>query len=160
MANKIKITEARARAFVSADGREAMLWDSIVAGLGLRVRPNARKTRIVHRRCNGTVVRRTLGALDALTVEDARRAARALIAGTRTSSAPTTISTVRAFAPAFLADCAGRWRPATRKNYADTVRLWILPAFGNRPVDTVGAKDVRNWHDGIAATQPGCGRTG
>ena len=155
MANKIRITEARARAFVPADGREAVLWDSAAPGLGLRARANGRKTWIVHRRCNGSVVRRTLGALDALTVEDARHAARALIAGTQTSSAPTTIPTVRAFAPAFLADCAGRWRPATRKNYADTVRLWILPAFGNRLVDAIGAKDVRNWHDGIAATQPG-----
>ncbi len=155
MANKIKITGARARAFVPADGREAVLWDSIVSGLGLRVRPNGRKTWIVHRRCNGSVVRRTLSALDALTVEDARHAARALIAGTQTSSGPTTIPTVRAFAPAYLADCAERWKPATRANYADTVRRWILPTFGNRPVDAIGAKDVRNWYDGIAATHPG-----
>ncbi len=155
MANKIKITGARARAFTPADGREAVLWGSAAPGLGLRARANGRKTWIVHRRCNGSVVRRTLGALDALTVEDARHAARALIAGTQTSSAPTTIPTVRAFAPAFLADCAERWRPATRKNYADTVRRWRLPAFSNRPVDAIGVKDVRNWHDGIATTQPG-----
>ena len=32
---------------------------------------------------------------------------------------------------------------------------WILPAFGSRPVDAIGAKDVRNWHDDIAATRPG-----
>ena len=155
MANKIKVTEARARAFVSADGREAVLWDSAVPGLGLRARANGRKTWIVHRRCNGSVVRRTFGALGTLTIEDARHAARALLAGTQTSRPPMTIPTVRAFAPAFLADSAGRWKPATRKNYADTVRLRILPAFGNRPVDAIGAKDVRNWHDGIAATLPG-----
>ena len=74
MANRTKITEARARAFAAADGREAVLWDSSAPGLGLRVRPNGRKTWIVHRRCNGSPVRRTLGALDALTVEDARHA--------------------------------------------------------------------------------------
>ena len=73
MANRTKITEARARAFVSADGREAVLWDTIASGLGLRMRPNGRKTWIVHRRCNGSVVRRTLGALDTLTDEEFRR---------------------------------------------------------------------------------------
>ena len=78
MANRTKITEARARAFVSAGGREAVLWDSAAPGLRLRVRPNGCKTWIVHRRCDGSVVRRTLGPFHALTVEDARHAARAI----------------------------------------------------------------------------------
>ena len=72
MTNRTKITEARARAFMPADGREAVLWDSAAPGLGLRARPNGRKTWIVHRRAGGSAVKRTLGALDALTVEDAR----------------------------------------------------------------------------------------
>ena len=155
MANRTKITEARACAFVPADGREAVLWDSAAPGLGLRARPNGRKTWIVHRRCNGSVVKRTLGALDALTVEDARHAARALIADAETGGAAAAVPTVQTFAPAFLADCAERWKPATRESYAHTVRRWILPAFGNRPVDAIGAKDVRPWHDDIAATHPG-----
>ena len=113
MTNRTKITEARARAFVPANGREAVLWDSIAPGLGLRVRPNGRKTWIVHRRCNGSVVRRTLGGLDALTVEDARRA------------------------------------------HADGVKRLILPAFGDRRVDAVTAKDVRNWFDDLSGTRAG-----
>ena len=155
MANKVRITDARARAFDRPTGREAVLWDTDAPGLGLRVRPNGRKTWIVRRRCAGDVVRRTLGMLDALTVEEARQAARATIASAESGNAPVTVPTVRAFAPVFLADCAGRWKPATRATYANTVRRWILPAFGSRPVDAVGAKDVRNWHDGIAATHPG-----
>ena len=154
MANRTKITMAGARAFMPADGREAVLWDSVVPGLGLRARPNGRKTWIVYRRCNGSVVKRTLGALDALTVEDARHAARALIADVETGGAAA-VPTVQAFAPAFLADCAERWKPATRETYAHTVRRWILPAFGNRPVDAIGAKDVRPWHDDISAKHPG-----
>ncbi len=155
MANRTKITEAGARAFAAADGREAVLWDSAVPGLGLRARANGHKTWIVHRRSGGAVVRRTLGALDALTVEDARHAARALLADAGTGGAAAAVPTVRAFAPAFLADCAERWKPATRESYAHTVRRWILPAFGGRRVNAVGAKDVRNWHDGISATRPG-----
>ena len=153
--NRTKITMTGARAFAAADGREAVLWDSAAPGLGLRARPNGRKTWIVHRRCNGAVVKRTLGALDALTVEDARHAARALIAAAETGGAAAAVPTVRTFVPTFLADCGERWKPSTRETYAHTVRRWILPAFGNRPVDAIGAKDVRNWHDGISATYPG-----
>ena len=155
MGNRTKITMAGARAFASADGREAVLWDSAAPGLGLRARPNGRKTWIVHRRYNGSVVKRTLGAFDALTVEDARDAARALLADAETGGAAAAVPTVRTFAPAFLADCAERWKPSTRETCAHTVRRWILPAFANRPVDAIGAKDVRNWHDEIAAMYPG-----
>ena len=82
-------------------------------------------------------------------------AARVLIAEAETGAAAAAVPSVQAFAPAFLADCAERWKPATRESYAHTVRCWILPAFGNRAVDAIGAKDVRNWHDDIAATYPG-----
>ena len=155
MANRTKITEARARAFVPAGGREAVLWDSAAPGLGLRVRPNGRKTWIVHRRCNGSVVRRTLGTLNALTVEDARHAARAIIADAEAGGAAAAIPTVRTFAPAFLADCAERWKPATRRAHADGMSRFILPAFGDRRVDAVTAKDVRNWFDDLSVTRAG-----
>ena len=152
MTKKTKITMRRALAFRPADGREAVLWDSTVSGFGLQVRSNGRKTWIVHLRRNGSAVKRTLGALDALTVEDARPAARALCFDAETNHAPT--PTVRKFARTFLADCAERWKPSTQQNYARTIKRWILRAFGGRRVDTVSARDVRNWHDGIAATHP------
>ncbi len=63
----------KAGAFTPADGREAVLWDITAPGLGLRAQPSGHKLWIVHRRGNGSVVPRTLGAFDALTVEDARR---------------------------------------------------------------------------------------
>ena len=155
MTNRRKITEARARAFVSADGREAVLWDSAAPGLGLRSRPNGCKTWIVHRRCNGSVVKRTLGVLDALTVDDARHASRALLADAEAKRAPAAVPTVRTFAPAFLADCAERWKPATRRAHADGMSRFIVPAFGDRRVDAVTAKAVRNWFDDLSVTRAG-----
>ena len=155
MANRTKITEARARAFVSAGGREAVLWDSAAPGLRLRVRPNGCKTWIVHRRCDGSVVRRTLGPFHALTVEDARHAARAIIADAEAGGAAAAIPTVRTFAPAFLADCAERWKPATRRAHADGMSHFILPGFGDRRVDALTAKDVRNWFDDLSVTRAG-----
>jgi len=155
MTNRTKITMAGARAFMPADGREAVLWDSVAPGLGLRVRPNGRKTWIVYRRSNGSVIRRTLGALDAMTAEDARHAARAMFADAEAGGAPAVVPTVQAFAPAFLADCAERWKPATRSAHADGVRRHILPALGDRRVDAVTAKDVRNWFDDLSVTRAG-----
>ena len=158
MTNRMKITMAGARAFAPADGREAVLWDSAAPGLGLRARPNGRKTWIVHRRCNGSVFKRTLGALDALdalTVEDARHAARVLFADAEVSRTPAAVPTIRNFAPAFLADCAERWKPATRRAHADGVKRFILPAFGDRRVDAVTSKDVRNWFDDLSVTRAG-----
>ena len=32
---------------------------------------------------------------------------------------------------------------------------YILPAFGDRRVDAIGAKDVRNWFDDLSATRAG-----
>ena len=132
-----------------------MLWDSAAPGLGLRVRPNGRKTWIVHRRCNGSVVKRTLGTLDALTVEDARHAARVLLADAGANNTPAAVPTVRTFAPAFLADCAERWKPATRQGHAGDMDRHILPAFVGRRVDAITAKDVRNWFDDLSVTRAG-----
>ena len=121
MTNRTKITMAGARAFAAADGREAVLWDSAAPGLGLRARPNGRKTWIVHRRYNGSVVKRTLGALDALTVEDARHAARALLGDAETHGTPATVPTVRTFATGSTISPSrererrtGRWRCCRR----------------------------------------------
>ena len=155
IANRTKITMAGARAIVPVDGREAVMWDSAAPGLGLRARANGRKTWIVHRRCNGSVVKRTLGTLDALTVEDARHAARALLADAEAKRTPAAVPTVHTFAPAFLADCAERWTPATRRAHADGMSRYILPAFGDRRVDAIAAKDVRNWFDDLSVTRAG-----
>lgn len=155
MANRTKITEAQARAFAPVNGREAVLWDGAAPGLGLRARPNGRKTWIVHRRCNGSVVKRTLGALEALTIEDARHAPRALFSETQAKRLPAAVPMVRTFAPAFLADCAERWKPATRYSHAKGMQLHIVPAIGNRRVDAITAKDVLNWFDDLSVTRAG-----
>ena len=134
-------------------GREGVLWDSIVPGLGVRVRASGRRTWIVHRRLEGCVVKRTLGTVDVLTVEAARDAASALIAGAR-SAGEEPAPLMRIFGPVFLADCAERWRRATRASHAYNMHGLILPAFGARRVDAITARDVRNWFDEQAAARP------
>ena len=106
----------------------------------------------MHQRCNGSVVKRTL---DALTVEDARHAARALLADSEARCAPAAVPTVRTFASAFLADSAERWKPATRHAHADRMNRFILPTFSDWRVDAIDAKDVCNWFDDLSAASAG-----
>ena len=153
MGKRTEITEAGVRNFTPPPGREAVLWDSIVPGLGMRVRANGRRTWIVHRRLGPGVVKRTLGTLDALTVEAARRAASALIADAD-ANADTPVPLMRIFGPVFLADCAGRWKRATRTSHAYNMHGLILPTFGARRVDAITKRDVRSWFDDQAATRP------
>ena len=150
---RTEITPARARDFTPPPGREAVLWDRIVRGLGLRVRPTGRKTWIVHRRLGRSVLKRTLGGFDSFTVEHARVAARALLAGAGTSP-DATAPLMRTFGPAFLADGRERWKPATRASHAHNMHGLILPAFGERRVDSIAPRDVRGWFDETAATRP------
>ena len=86
---------------------------------------------------------------------DARHAARAVLANAEAHGTPAAVPTVRTFSPAFLADCAERWKPTTRQSHADGMNRFILPAFGDRPVDAVTAKDVRNWFDDLSVALAG-----
>ena len=153
MGKRTEITEARAREFTPPPGREAVLWDSVVPGLAVRVRASGRRTWIVHRRLGPGVIKRTLGALDALTVAAARRAAGTLIADVEMSD-DAAVPSMRIFGPEFLADCAGRWKQATRASHAYNMHGLILPAFGARRVDAIAARDVRVWFDEQAASRP------
>ena len=151
MGKRKAITDARARAFRAPPGREAVLWDGVVSGLGLRALPSGRKTWFVHRRVGNGLVKRTLSATDAMAVEDARCAARAVIAeAERGGGAVVSVPMMQTFGPAFLADCAERWKPSTRAAHTDNMQRFILPAFGNRRVNAITARDVRSWFDELS----------
>ena len=151
MATKVRLTDARARALAPPPGREATLWDATVPGFGLRVRPGGSRTWIVRRRQGGGMLRRTLGPVGVLSADAARGAARTLIAAASSGNvSPAPVPTVQAFGPVFLADCAARWKPATRVGHANNLRSHILPAFGRRRVDAITAREVRAWFDALS----------
>ena len=74
MTNRTKITITGARALIAANAREAVLWDRAASGLGLQVCVRGRKKWIVHRHCNGSVAKRTLGdrRVDEVTAKEVR----------------------------------------------------------------------------------------
>ena len=149
MARKTRLTDTRARAFAPPPGREVVLWDTAVKGFGLRVLPGGSRTWIVHRRRGNGTLKRTLGSVDVLTAAAARAAARRVLNGATTGNDGPT-PTLRSFALVFLADCAPRWKAATRVAHARNLRTGILLAFGRRRIDAVTARDVRVWFDDLA----------
>ena len=85
----------------------------------------------------------------------ARHAVRAMFAETQAHGTLAAVPTVRSFAPAFLADCAERWKPATRRAHADGTNRYILPNFSDRRVDSIAANDLHNWLDDLSAARAG-----
>ena len=99
---------------------EYIVWDSRVAGLGVRVRPSGHRSFVWHGHANGQALRKTVGPAALLTIEDARRECVALRAevesgdnGNGTSRAPL----FREFAMNEWKAAAGsRWSASRRRS--------------------------------------------
>ena len=101
----------------------------------------------------------TIGNAQAMTVPEARREARRLIADytepvVRHSGPKSPGHPMVTFAEEFLDRQAPRWKPKTLATNARIVRKNILPAFGEMTVDTVSVEHVRDWFASMSA-RPG-----
>ena len=124
--------------------------DDVVTGLALAIQPTGVRTFFLARMVRGRRRRATIGSADAMTIPEARREARRLIAsyieptktdcGLRTPGHPMT-----AFAEEFLDRQARHWKPRTQDANSRFVRKDILPAFGDFTVDAITVEHVRDW---------------
>ena len=124
--------------------------DDVIQGLCLRVSPSGVRTFALSRMVRGRRRYATIGSADAVTIPEARREARRLVAsyiepakqdnGPRTPGHP-----MDAFADEFLDRQAHRWKPRTLECNARIVRKDILPAFGDATVDAITVEQVRDW---------------
>ena len=71
-ARKIRLTDAGVGR-LRPRKTEYVVWDSQVAGLGVRVRPSGHRSFVWHGHANGKAVRVTVGSAAMTTVEEARR---------------------------------------------------------------------------------------
>lgn len=156
-----KLTERVIKALPAADpDTEYFAWDSVIRGLGVRVRPSGGKVYTFKYRPRGSrgTKRVTLGAVGVLTVDSARREARKLagsVAGggdpAKERRARREVDTVKSAGVKWFAHLAQRVK--TGKMSADTVyeyeRQWkvnILPHIGTRKVTDITFSDVERLH--------------
>ena len=147
--NKKSAFARRVRAAKPRDKRHE-IRDDVVSGLALAIQPTGVRTYFLSRMVRGRRRYANIGSADAMTIPEARREARRLIAsyvepakkdsGPRAPGHPMT-----AFAEEFLDRQAHRWKPRTLQANSRIVRKDILPAFGDFTVDAITVEQVRDW---------------
>ncbi len=133
--------------------------DDVVSGLAVSIQPTGTRTFFLARMARGKRRYARIGDADAMTVPEARREARRLIASfiepTRKDNGPKMPGhPMDAFAGEFLERHARHWKSRTLETNARIVRKDILPAFGHMTVDAIEADDVRRWFASMA-NRPG-----
>ena len=160
MARKLRLGEENAGRF--RPGRaEYTVWDSGIAGFGVRVRPSGSRTFVFHCNAHGRSKRFTLGRVGVKPIDEARR--ECLEIRLREAAGGSADAMGRTLAPSFrdfvLGDwkeaCRGRHKPSTKKSIDSHLRTQLLPAFGSMPLDRISRAAVIGWFDTYSRTSPG-----
>ena len=160
MARKIKLTDARIGKLKAGDV-EYMVWDTRIAGFGVRVRPTGHKSYVYHRHAEGQSRKFTFGPVALENVDEARR--ECMEVWGRLQSGERAEGIDDAQAPLFRDFVVGSWRAACFepcKQSTKTSKDWalnnqLLPDFGAVPLDRIDRTGVIRWFEGYSATAPG-----
>ena len=157
MPDRRKLTDAGI-ARLRPGAREYTVWDTQVAGLGVRVRPSGSRTFIYNRRTEGGVHKMSFGPAALSGVAEVRRAC------LETATGAGGADTARlGKAPLFREFVAGQWKaerferckPSTRKGYRSMLDRQLLPAFGSRRLDRISRGMALGWFEACSRTAPG-----
>ena len=150
MPDKPKSTFARRVRAAKPRATKYEARDDVISGLGLAIQPTGVRTYFLSRMVRGRRRYARIGNADTMTVPEARREARRLIAsyiepvrkdnGPRTPGHPMT-----EFADEFLERYARHWKPRTLESNRYFIRNHILPVFGHMTVDAIAVEHVRAW---------------
>ena len=160
MARKIKLTDGRIGK-LKAEDVEYMVWDTRIAGFGVRVRPTGHKSYVYHRHAEGQSRKFTLGPVALGSVDEARRDCMEVWG--RIQSGERAEDTNGAQAPLFQEFVTGSWRAACYepcKQSTKTSKAWalnnqLLPAFGAMPLDRIDRTGVIRWFEDYSVRAPG-----
>ncbi|MYD99904.1 MAG: tyrosine-type recombinase/integrase [Alphaproteobacteria bacterium] len=158
MPDRRKLTDAGI-ARLRAGAREYTVWDTQIAGLGVRVRPSGSRTFIYHRKTASGVRKMSFGPAALSKVEEVRRACMEAAASGNAGAGDGS----RVKAPLFRDFVAGPWRtdrfarckPSTQRNFNGILERQLLPAFGARRVDRITRRAVIRWFEACSRTAPG-----
>ena len=139
--------------------REYTVWDTRVAGLGVRVRPSGSASFVLLRKAQGRTRRVSLGPTASKGVDEVRRACHALLAAPASHQAADATHEAPSFRD-FVAGpwrdaCFSRYKPSTRKGVSSVLRRQLLPAFGSTSLDRITRHRVLRWFDAYSQSAPG-----
>nr|WP_242479702.1 site-specific integrase [Lamprobacter modestohalophilus] len=142
------------------NGARFVLWDSEVPGFGCRIYPSGKRTFVLSYRINNRKRLLTLGGYGALTLDQARKLARAELAKVESGASDPLEERQRAAGGQTIADlCAAymeRHGDAKKSGGEDQRRInsHILPAWRNLKASAIRRADVAALHSKIGKTAP------
>jgi integrase len=155
---KGKITKRLVDSIEADPARDILVWDTDLAGFGLRVSRGGVKSYVFQYKIHGKARRMTLGEHGrALTLEAARKLAMARRFTVQAGGDPATEAeaaaaapTVRDLATRYLAEHATKRSASTRRGAEMIFRLYLLPALGSKKVTAVTWSDLEAIHQRLA----------
>ena len=134
---------------------EYCIWDTELAGFGLRVRPSGNYFWFVRVRHRGKHRRISLGRTDELDASVARAQARRILAEVALDGLPKravvkATPTLADFVETYWGDLSRVWKPSTIKRNRNAWRLSIEPEFGTMRVADIMPADIHRWRDGCS----------
>ena len=139
--------------------REYAVWDTRVAGLGVRVRPSGGRSYVMLQEVGGRSKRVSLGSVATKSIAEVRRECLARQASSGPGNAP---GPARAI-PLFRDFVAGAWKeahferykPSTQKGVRSLLGSQLLPIFSSKPLDRISRARIEHWFDAFSQTAPG-----
>ena len=145
----VRLTDSRARRFKPAES-EYSIRDTAIPSLSVRVYPSGTRTWT----CAVGGRKVSLGRVDLVPVDDARRACLRLQAGGIEPAKD--IPTYREFALGVWRDSwSARCKPTTVKRRNQVLARNLLPAFGTLRIDRITRADIQDWFDAYSTSAPG-----
>jgi integrase len=152
---------------IETGSRRAIYYDSELKGFGVKVSPTGAKSWCVEYRPRGggrgiAKRRMVLGSTGTLTPDQARLAARKVLAAVALGEDPAALRsrardmpTLRQFADRYLdEEACAKLKPSTVVNYRIYLRNHAVPLIGNLKLDRITAADVAKMHHRIGQTKP------
>ncbi|MCY4232091.1 MAG: integrase arm-type DNA-binding domain-containing protein, partial [Alphaproteobacteria bacterium] len=148
---KMKLTDAT-MARLRPRARKYAVWDTKVAGLGVRVRPSGGKTWVMLLDAGGRTRRVSLGPVSTMCVADARREALGRHADPQPEK---TVPLFRDFVAGVWKEVHfDRYKPSGQRTASGTLRRQLLPAFGAKSLDRITPAQVERWFERYSRTAP------
>ena len=145
---------------LKAQEKDYFIWDSEVAGFGLRVFKTGRKSYLIQYRVGSRTRRMTIGAHGVLTPDQARKEARSLLVSVTQGNNPSEEKRLYRHAPTLEALCERfmsdyvptACKASTQKEYKRNVDIFIIPAIGKLKIQDIVRADISKFHQSLKDT--------